>query len=261
MPCPKILTGRAWRSSSWWEVPGRCWFCRRVRRSCRRGVPRRTPTGQSKLATLAQELGMNLLPEAFMPEDFKTARVKNISEALVRGELAADAASISLNLTTPDGKQGVARLIWPLAKPSQVADPVQPRNPSRNQPPPRRQLLSPNRLPRQNPVPIQAAREAGSTASQCRRASELHEKPAEDQGSGRRDAGRKEAAVRADRRDGAGHDHPVREIVRRDARIGSRRAARSPPAKRSKSAINSASASPRSSCPRNASTRSSRRSS
>jgi flagellar motor switch/type III secretory pathway protein FliN len=82
------------------------------------------PTGQSKLATVAQELGMNFLPEAFMPEDFKTAFVKNIAEALVRGELAADAASISLNLTTADGKQGIARLIWPLAKPSQVADPV-----------------------------------------------------------------------------------------------------------------------------------------
>ena len=46
-------------------------------------------TGQSKLATLAQELGMNLLPEAFMPEDFKAAWVDNISAALVRGEMSA----------------------------------------------------------------------------------------------------------------------------------------------------------------------------
>jgi flagellar motor switch/type III secretory pathway protein FliN len=77
-------------------------------------------TGQSKLATLAQELGMNLLPEAFMPDDFKAARVDNLSAALVRSEISGEAQSVLLNLSTPDGKQGVARLIWPLAKPAEM---------------------------------------------------------------------------------------------------------------------------------------------
>jgi flagellar motor switch/type III secretory pathway protein FliN len=82
------------------------------------------PTGQSKLATVAQELGMTFLPEAFMPDDSKTVFVKNLAESLVRGGLAAGAASVSLNLATADGKQGVARLVWPLAKPAEVADPA-----------------------------------------------------------------------------------------------------------------------------------------
>jgi flagellar motor switch protein FliN len=79
-------------------------------------------TGQSKLATMAQELGMNLLPEAFMPEDFKCARVDNIAEALVRGGMIEGAAALSLNLSSPDGKQGVARLIWPLSKPAMMTE-------------------------------------------------------------------------------------------------------------------------------------------
>jgi flagellar motor switch protein FliN len=79
-------------------------------------------TGQSKLATLAQELGMNLLPEAFMPEDFKASRVENVTEALVRSGLSENAAAIALNLTTPEGKSGVARLIWPLENPSKLLE-------------------------------------------------------------------------------------------------------------------------------------------
>jgi flagellar motor switch/type III secretory pathway protein FliN len=82
------------------------------------------PTGQSKLATVAQELGMTFLPEAFMPDDSKTLFVKNLAESLVRGGLAAGAASVSMNLATSDGKQGIARLVWPLAKPAEVADPA-----------------------------------------------------------------------------------------------------------------------------------------
>ncbi|MCC6126752.1 MAG: FliM/FliN family flagellar motor switch protein [Pirellulales bacterium] len=79
-------------------------------------------TGESKLATLAQELGMNLLPEAFMPEDFKTARVDDLAAALVRGGMSENAAAIALNLSTPEGKRGTARLIWPLAKPSMMIE-------------------------------------------------------------------------------------------------------------------------------------------
>ena len=42
------------------------------------------PTDISKLMTLAQELGMLLLPEEFMPDDFKAARVPHLGEALRR---------------------------------------------------------------------------------------------------------------------------------------------------------------------------------
>jgi len=77
------------------------------------------PTGESKLTTLAQELGMLVLPEQFMPDDFKTARLKNLSGAIRRGDLGDQAAVVPLELSCGD-KQGTARLIWPLSKPSAV---------------------------------------------------------------------------------------------------------------------------------------------
>ena len=56
-------------------------------------------TGESKLTTLAQELGMILLPEAFMPDDFKAGWVKNLSGAIARGCVADSAALVPLELT------------------------------------------------------------------------------------------------------------------------------------------------------------------
>ena len=76
-------------------------------------------TGESKLTTLAQELGMLLLPEELMPDDFKTARVKNLSGALRRGGVGAGAAMVPLELSADD-KRAVARLIWPAPTPSAV---------------------------------------------------------------------------------------------------------------------------------------------
>ncbi|MGW8257101.1 MAG: FliM/FliN family flagellar motor C-terminal domain-containing protein [Thermoguttaceae bacterium] len=82
------------------------------------------PTGQSKLSTLAQELGMNLLPEDFAPEDQKTSRVDNLAEALTRAELADDGVSIPLTLGREDGQEGAALLLWPVAKPGDVLAPA-----------------------------------------------------------------------------------------------------------------------------------------
>lgn len=61
-------------------------------------------TGKAKLTTLAQELGMLLLPEEFMPEDFAASCVGNLSQALMAGEAAADAAIVPLELHK-DGKR------------------------------------------------------------------------------------------------------------------------------------------------------------
>jgi len=73
------------------------------------------PTGASKLATLAQELGMQLLPDEFMPDDSPAARVDDLSAALLRGEPAADAMLLPLALTSGE-LRGTALLVWPLAK-------------------------------------------------------------------------------------------------------------------------------------------------
>jgi flagellar motor switch protein FliN len=75
-------------------------------------------TGQSKLATLAQELGMLMLPEQFTPDAFQAARVKNLAGALKRGGVEDGAAMVPLELSATN--RGVARLIWPAPNPAMV---------------------------------------------------------------------------------------------------------------------------------------------
>lgn len=76
-------------------------------------------TGTSKLATMAQELGMLLLPEQFMPDDFRTARVPHIAQALERAGLAAGASMVTLPVTAGE-KSGDLYLIWPAANPQEL---------------------------------------------------------------------------------------------------------------------------------------------
>ena len=54
------------------------------------------PTGESKLATLAQELGMNLLPETWIAHDFSARWVANLADALDRGGVPQDAVVVPL---------------------------------------------------------------------------------------------------------------------------------------------------------------------
>jgi len=77
-------------------------------------------TGQSRLATLAQELGMLLLPEAHMPGDFKASYVQSLAGALARGMPCEGAVSLSLQLSSSGEAKGVMPLVWPIAKPAAV---------------------------------------------------------------------------------------------------------------------------------------------
>jgi flagellar motor switch/type III secretory pathway protein FliN len=76
-------------------------------------------TGQSKLTTLAQELGMLVLPDECMPDDFKAGRVKNLTGALKRGGLGDAATAVTIELTAGE-KHQTAQLIWPIATPAMV---------------------------------------------------------------------------------------------------------------------------------------------
>jgi flagellar motor switch protein FliN/FliY len=76
-------------------------------------------TGTSKLATLAQELGMLLLPEEFMPDDFRAAQVPHLGQAIERAGAAAGAGMVTLTMKAGD-KQGLLYLLWPLAAPSEL---------------------------------------------------------------------------------------------------------------------------------------------
>ena len=78
------------------------------------------PTGQSKLTTLAQELGMLVIPESLPVEDFRAGRVSNLGEAMVRAGLAAGAPSIAVAVSGAKTAQAVALLTWPAAQPDQT---------------------------------------------------------------------------------------------------------------------------------------------
>jgi len=77
------------------------------------------PTGQSKLATLAQELSMLLLPDSLPADSFESVHVPHLGEALARGGLPGDATALSLPLTSGD-KQATMHLLWPVPHSGQV---------------------------------------------------------------------------------------------------------------------------------------------
>lgn len=77
-------------------------------------------TGTSRLATLAQELGMLVVPGSVMAEPFKTARVRNLAGALSRGGVADEARQVPFQLTAADGRKATAFLVWPASNPAAV---------------------------------------------------------------------------------------------------------------------------------------------
>jgi flagellar motor switch protein FliN/FliY len=70
-------------------------------------------TGESKLTTLAQELGMILLPEDLMPMEFKAAAVPDIAAAVAAGGWNQSKAAVGFSLTCGDNT-GTAALLFPL---------------------------------------------------------------------------------------------------------------------------------------------------
>ena len=74
-------------------------------------------TGTSKLATLAQELSMLVLPEALAVSETKASHVANLQSALAAAGMSDDATQVALQLTSGE-KSGLLRLIWPLTTPA-----------------------------------------------------------------------------------------------------------------------------------------------
>jgi flagellar motor switch/type III secretory pathway protein FliN len=72
------------------------------------------PTGESKLATLAQELSMTLLPETWNAGDFSAHWVTNMAEALARGGVSQDAAVVPLAVNQGGQPRGTIGIIWPV---------------------------------------------------------------------------------------------------------------------------------------------------
>ena len=74
-------------------------------------------SGESKLATLAQELGMNLLPETWIAHDFSARWVTNLADALARGGIPQDAAVVSLSVVQANQPVGAIGIFWPVKTP------------------------------------------------------------------------------------------------------------------------------------------------
>lgn len=74
-------------------------------------------TGTSKLATLAQELGMIVLPEALPVGETKTHYIANLKDALAAAGVSGDATQVALQLAAGE-KSGVMRLVWPATTPA-----------------------------------------------------------------------------------------------------------------------------------------------
>ena len=84
----------------------------------------RTPdaTGASKLATLAQELGMLMLPEALPVGETQASHTPDLRAALARGGVGDDATQITLTISAGE-QRGSLRVIWPLRTPQQFVAP------------------------------------------------------------------------------------------------------------------------------------------
>jgi flagellar motor switch/type III secretory pathway protein FliN len=76
-------------------------------------------TGASKLTTLAQELGIALLPGEFMPRAFRAARVERLLDAISRGGVAAGAPLLPLSLKQEE-HAGRLLMVWPVPAPDEV---------------------------------------------------------------------------------------------------------------------------------------------
>jgi flagellar motor switch protein FliN len=74
-------------------------------------------TGVSKLTTLAQELGMVLLPEDQMPLDFAAGFVENFADAMRKGGCEPQ-GGIAVPLS--DATSALLFLLWPATSPDQV---------------------------------------------------------------------------------------------------------------------------------------------
>lgn len=83
-------------------------------------------TGKSKLATFAQEWGMNLVPEDFFPEDFKATLVADLQYSLLKAQPETHAASLEILLEDTEGTPVPAYLVWPLKEPDNLLLSVEP---------------------------------------------------------------------------------------------------------------------------------------
>jgi flagellar motor switch protein FliN len=84
-------------------------------------------SGESRLATLAQELSMTVLPDTWLTNEFRACWATNLAEALGQGGVPQDAVSIPLTVRRAGQAAGTLALIWPVKNPQGLfAAPAEP---------------------------------------------------------------------------------------------------------------------------------------
>jgi flagellar motor switch/type III secretory pathway protein FliN len=78
------------------------------------------PTGQSKLSTLAQELGIIVLPESLAPQDFKTVWVENLAETLEQADIKGEAMLVPVEWSEGD-RHGTLGIVFPIVAVEAIA--------------------------------------------------------------------------------------------------------------------------------------------
>ncbi len=78
--------------------------------------------GEGRLATMAQELGMNLLPDTWLAHEFRTGWVDDMEAALRRGGVPARAAVVTLLASGAGKPTEKLGLIWPVTTPDGLFD-------------------------------------------------------------------------------------------------------------------------------------------
>jgi flagellar motor switch protein FliN len=104
------------------------------------------PTGKSKLATLAQELSMLLLPDSMMASESSAVAVADLAGAIELGELPGESSCVPILLTAGEKTQQ-AQLVWPVHSPKKIREP-EPEQPTAPPAPAKvsvEQMLSANR--------------------------------------------------------------------------------------------------------------------
>ena len=152
---------------------------------------------------------MNLLPETWIAHDFTARWVANLADALGRGGVPQDAVVVPLAVS--QGGQPAGQPRYRLAGDESRRPVCRPAA----EPRPAKELIG-------QPKPI----EKPTLAAHVRRPASLHAESVADQGARRRHPGREAAEAQPHRRARAGLDHPIRQVVRRDARSGGRQSGR-----------------------------------
>ena len=90
-------------------------------------------TGKSKLATLAQELGMLLFPDSIMASGGSAFAVDDLTQALQQGQLADEPGNLALTIEAA-GQTQALQFVWPrrpeFKPPNRPRSPIYPPNDS-----------------------------------------------------------------------------------------------------------------------------------